>query len=101
MKIEGSAFSRRGKQEELAEHGVPQKPVSLGTLPKSHIAQQQKYIGSGAARRNRRQMSDRTRGKGKTAQSARAGMSRGRRGETSTMNTTERVLNYKHKPREP
>jgi len=46
-------------------------------------------------------MSDRTRGKGKTAQSARAGMSRGRRGETSTMSTTERVLNYKHKPREP
>ena len=37
----------------------------------------------------------------KAAQSARKDMSRGRRGETSTMTSTERVLNYKHKPREP
>ena len=29
------------------------------------------------------------------------GKTRGRRGETSTMSATDRVLNYKHKPREP
>ena len=48
MKIGGSAFSRRAKQAEMAELGVPRKGVSLGALPRGHIASQQRYIGGDA-----------------------------------------------------
>ena len=38
MQITDSAFSRRHKQEEMAQLGVPQKSVNIGGTPKGLIA---------------------------------------------------------------
>ena len=43
LKIGGSAFSNRNKQQ-LAQHGIAEKEVTMGTKPRDQVSSQQRYI---------------------------------------------------------
>ena len=47
LKIGGSAYSKRNREEMAAEgKGFENRPVSLGSRPKDHIASQQRFISA-------------------------------------------------------